>query len=301
MHLAYIDDSDTKAKTSKWQVMCGVIVEDKNFKFIEYGMAGIRGTLFPAEKASDFQEFHACELYGGHGAFSGIEQEDRFDAIWKLLSLLKLADVSVVYGAVNLTRLRSQVYASADPLDISFRICIAGIREWNDDRMAKKVQSMLTPDDYKTPETLLKPMLANWLEELLIVIVDECDPKVRNSLQKSYRGLRAAGSDTGLAHFHDDMYFGDSRYSIGIQLADLCSYFIARHIEGDSEIEPFYEVIAPYIVFSQIEPEEKNAAPVEGVPEVRHDDGHALESSTQRDQEEAGSGESGEEAQKSGG
>jgi hypothetical protein len=47
----------------------------------------------------------------------------------------------------------------------------------------------------------------------------------------------------------DDMYFGDSQYSIGIQLADLCSYFIARHLDGDAEIKGFYEMIDPHIVF----------------------------------------------------
>lgn len=59
-----------------------------------------------------------------------------------------------------------------------------------------------------------------------------------------------------LFHFHDDMYFSDSRYSIGVQLADLCAYFIARHLNGDSETEGFYKMIQPHIVFSKSYPEE---------------------------------------------
>jgi hypothetical protein len=44
------------------------------------------------------------------------------------------------------------------------------------------------------------------------------------------------------------MYFGDSKYSIGIQIADLCSYFIARRLAGDSETEHFYKMIEPQII-----------------------------------------------------
>jgi hypothetical protein len=76
---------------------------------------------------------------------------------------------------------------------------------------------------------------------------------------KPFRTLRGAtttspGPGNELLHFHDDMYFGDSRYSIGIQLADLCAYFLARHLEGDLEIQGFYEMVSPHIVFSQVHP-----------------------------------------------
>jgi hypothetical protein len=30
-------------------------------------------------------------------------------------------------------------------------------------------------------------------------------------------------------HFRDDMYFGDSRESVGVQKADICTFFIAKH------------------------------------------------------------------------
>ena len=91
------------------------------------------------------------------------------------------------------------------------------------------------------------------------MVVDDCDNKTKNSLHKTFRTLRAAtatspGPGNELLHFHDDMYFGDSRFSIGIQLADLCAYFIARHLEGDLEIQGFYEMVSPHIVFSQVHP-----------------------------------------------
>ena len=93
--------------------------------------------------------------------------------------------------------------------------------------------------------------------ELILVVVDECDKKIKDTLHRSFRSLRPqrrANDDSPYTVFHDDMYFGDSRYSIGIQLADLCSYFIGRHLAGDEEIAPFYEMIQPHIVFSEVHP-----------------------------------------------
>ncbi|MGO8813973.1 MAG: DUF3800 domain-containing protein [Terriglobia bacterium] len=256
MHLAYLDDSDTKAKTFKWQVMSGVIVEDKKFKLIEIGMASIQELLVPIEKQSQFEEFHACELYGGYGVFEGIEQEKRFNAIRRLLEIIATGELSVIYGAVNLDRLQSEVYASADPLDISFRVCIEGIHRWADKHMTELMfegrKSIIPQSEI---QALMPRFVDCWFGQLVLLIMDECDKKIKDTLHKSFQSVRLPFTfQGGSLPFHDDMYFGDSRYSVGIQLADLCSYFIARHLGGDKEIESFYAMIQPYIAFSEIHP-----------------------------------------------
>lgn len=261
MHLAYLDDSDTKAKKYKWQVMSGVIVEDKKFKLIEIGMASIQELLVPIEKQAKFEEFHACELYGGYGAFEGMEQEKRFNAIRRLLELIAAAELSVIYGAVNLDRLQSEVYASADPLDISFRVCIEGIHRWADKHMTELIfegRKSIVPQS--EIQAIVPRFVDGWFGQLVLLIMDECDRKIKDTLHKSFRSVRLPFKFGGgsLPIFHDDMYFGDSRYSLGIQLADLCSYFIARHLEGDEEIESFYAMIQPHIAFSDIHPPETN-------------------------------------------
>ena len=258
MHLAYIDDSDTKSKSRVWQVMAAVIIEDQAFTFLEHALYSIREDLLPLmpeEKRAKFEEFHASELYGGYGAFEGIDQDRRLEAITKLLHMLAMCKLTVVYGGVNVDSLQKQLYASADPIDISFRICLKGIRSWIDERILGDMNDLA---ELSADETL-ESVTHDWLRELVIVVVDECDSKIKNSLHKTFRALRAAtgasfGPGNELVHFHDDMYFGDSRYSIGIQLADLCAYFIARHLEGDMEIQGFYEMVSPHIVFSQVHP-----------------------------------------------
>jgi hypothetical protein len=237
--------------------MAAVIIEDQTFTFLEHALYSIREDLLPLmseEKRCRFEEFHASELYGGYGAFEGIDQEKRLEAITKLLLMLDMCKLTVVYGGVNVAALQKQLYASADPIDISFRICLKGIRSWIDERILGDPNELAGLSTDETVERLTH----GWLRELVIVVVDDCDNKIKNSLYKTFRNLRAVTTAPGLGneliHFHDDMYFGDSRYSIGIQLADLCAYFLARHLEGDLEIQGFYEMVSPHIVFSQVHP-----------------------------------------------
>src|SRR5207248_9044925 len=110
--------------------MAAVIIRDSYFRELEMLMGTIAHLLMPTARLNEFAEFHACELYGGFGVFEGIEQQERFNAIKFLLSVLKKKEIPVVYGAVNIDRLKDMVYASADPLDIAFRICCEGVEKW---------------------------------------------------------------------------------------------------------------------------------------------------------------------------
>lgn len=252
VNLAYIDDSDTKNKRRKWQVMAGVIIHDASFHWAESSMERVRDELVPPEKLDKFEEFHASELYGGYGVFEGIPDDKRMDAITKLLRLLDAHEMSIVYGAVNIAELPFHFYASADPMDIAFRICLEGVDRWITGRT--DINVLRLSDGSKESFERLKHGLGNMANamsrDMVIVIVDECSPKTRDMLHTSYRAFRYS------PNFHDDMYFGDSRYSMGIQLADLCAYFIGRHLEGDTETKPFYDMVSPHITFSLQQPKQ---------------------------------------------
>lgn len=257
MYLAYLDDSDTKNKASKWQVMSAVIVKDSRFAVLEIIMGVLAEILVTAEKIDLFTEFHACELYGGHGVFGGIEQAKRFTVIQKLLESLKDEDLPIVYGAVDLLSLGKMVYGSADPLDIAFRICAEGVDQWIGKKVEERFQYFQThKEEFGNKENATQGFLS---ENMGLLIADDCDGKSKAAIQRSFRNMRKnrRKKDWTLKHLHDDMYFGDSKYSIGIQLADLCSYFIARHLDGDVATDGFYKLIEPQIVYSQIEPKQE--------------------------------------------
>jgi hypothetical protein len=281
VHLAYLDDSDTRQKRHKWQVMAGVVMEDRSFKLAEIGMSVAQDHLgLSPEQLENFQEFHACELYGGYGFFEKVEQERRFDALSGLLAIIKMLDLGIVYGAVNLEELKKTLYSSADPLDICFRICIKGIASWTEDKTNKQVIAKMG-DDYSI-ESMTPLVLESIYSDLTMLVLDECsDKKQRETLHRSFREIRSQrkpGDSSMLTSLHDDMYFGDSRYSLGIQIADACSYFIARHLDGDEETESFYNIIAPHIVRFETYPvqektEVNNAEEQRGDAQVQRSDG----------------------------
>jgi len=50
------------------------------------------------------------------------------------------------------------------------------------------------------------------------------------------------------------MFFGSSKDSVGLQLADLCAYFISQHLQKNDKAEPFYEIFKERIDYCHMEP-----------------------------------------------
>jgi len=249
VYLAYLDDSDTKQKSVPWQVMAAVLVQDGSFRGLEAVVNLLAEELMQnAESASQFEEFHACELFGGYGAFEKIPQSKRFATIQMLLDSVT-NDCPVVYGAVNLPRFQQMVYGAAEPMDVAFRVCVNGIREWMATQLEEKFQ------EYRSRGVGGNPHF----DDMALLIADDCDKGIKATLQKSFRQMRLpyrSLTDGGMECIHDDIYFGDSKFSIGIQIADLCSFFIAKHlVGGDPAAEAFYQIIEPRIVYSREIPE----------------------------------------------
>lgn len=232
MYLAYLDDS----KNRDWQVVSAVLIPADSFMLLELISATAIDGLMPEDRRDGFEEFHASELYYGQHAFEGIEQNVRFGAIQALLANLQLHRFKVAYGAVNLKQHAVSFFGAAPPQDVAFRRCALGIGQWLGDQALADLAKG-----------------GDAAQHVALFIMDDSDPKTRAILQGSFRQLRSRfrlTSTTGnaLAFVHDDMYFGSSKFSIGIQMADLCSYFIARHLAGDAEIEHFYKMIEPQII-----------------------------------------------------
>jgi hypothetical protein len=224
-------------KRGLFNSLAAVLISDTEFFDIERDMGATVEQLLPEDRIETFEEFHAFELYGGYGIFEGIDQDARFDAIKRLLSMVHQHRLSVVYGPVNTKLLAEKLYASANPTDIAFRICAQGISKWMGENATSKRGNELA----------------------LLIADDTTDRKIKADLRQSFRHMRRQirppEHNPGLWYVHDDMYFGSSKDSVGIQLADLCGYFIAKHLESDVSIDGFYQIIADQICNSKVEPE----------------------------------------------
>jgi len=237
VYLAYADD--TADRDAGLAMVGAVVIHDDQFANMENVAGIVVEGLIPPDRYAQFEEFHAVELYGGHGVFDGIPQPERFKAIRTLLNAVRSFEMTFVYAAVDTRALAKSAYGSANPIDVAFRMCALGLEN----------QMFLTELDKKHPG-------------LCLVIMDETkDGALKKQLKSSFNSVRGRLStlrDTGrrLWHIHDDMYFGDSRDSVGIQIADLCSYFVARKLKMKLDAtEEFYDLFSGRVVCAKAEPE----------------------------------------------
>ena len=257
MYLAYSDDSKTKHNDVEWQVMSSVLIKDVHFRELELRVGLIADELLPRENYEQFAEFHACDLYNGTKAFKGMEWAQRMSILEVLLGTLEALGIPVIYGAVNLSRLNSKIYSSANPIDMTFRMCALGVQEW----MGKQLQRQFVA--YQATNT--PPEHVRFDDVALFILDDfEGNKPLKLALQQAFRQMRKPirppnfQSLSQIEYALDDVYFGDSKFSVGLQLADACSYFIGKHLGGDAAVDRFYARIEPHIVYSQIEPAPEN-------------------------------------------
>lgn len=234
VHLAYLDDSGTGDKGCQYQVVCAVLIEDRHFSNLEVLQGVAIERSLPEERWDQFEEFHAREIYRGHGIWHGIDEAKRFEAIELILRNVDHLRLPVIYTAVDKGWLVNNSYPSQDPVDVAFREVLDGIQSW---------------------------LTHNAQNDLCLLIFDDTSNKIlRKRITKSFRELRRqirpptwnAGC---MWNIHDDMYFGSSKESIGIQMADLCGYFVNRHLVGRRDSESFYDIFSNQIICSEVKPE----------------------------------------------
>jgi hypothetical protein len=224
VHIVYIDDSrQDKIHDRQFQVMCAVIVADEAFFSIEQGLAYSVYERVSGELREDF-EFHASDLLNGNKPFDTIKREDRWELITQAVRVVEEWKLPIVYGAVDLRKLYSTDFATANANDIAFRRCARAIEEW----FAQSGSFGLLIADNTANQHVKTAML--------------------NAFRQYRQFVRSSPSNRGLlAHIHDDMYFGDSKFSVGIQLADICTLMVSRHLVRYEDTEELYKRIEPLI------------------------------------------------------
>jgi hypothetical protein len=248
-HLTYLDNSGTH-KTNPVLVAGAVVIPDESFLSIESEVGSVVEQIVPPDLLDEFEEFHAYQLYlakeNDGGVFVHINETTRYRAIRRLLSILDKFKLPFIYSAVHKERLLSSSFASVKPQDAAFRLCVLGVEKWLDGRE--------------------NPSREEFWPDRCLFIIDDCDEQHRKMFRNSFRSmrLRVTDSDMGLSlkrikgnrlwHSHDAMYFGDSKDSVGLQIADLCSYFMMRRLRREDDCE-FYDLIKPHAICADPEPD----------------------------------------------
>jgi hypothetical protein len=95
VHLAYLDDS---VQAGSLAIFGAVVMPHGNFGWAERSHSIAIEQIIEPGDIENFQEFRAHELFKGEGAFKGIDETKRFEAIRELLFPVKRLGFSFIYG-----------------------------------------------------------------------------------------------------------------------------------------------------------------------------------------------------------
>ena len=241
VYLVYIDDS---AQDGIFQVIGAVIIRDYGFRDVERIFGILTEIAVPEDLRPSF-EFHTSDLFQGNPPFDKLGKDKALALLDKFALLLggtPAGPIPIIYGSVDIRELLAGDFATAQPVDIAFRRCIPQVEKWLKEN-ADHDFGILISDDTSN----------NKQKQNMQAVFRAYRTRIRTNLsslpKEEFKEERGKG-----AHFHDDMYFGDSRYSVGIQLADFCSFIILRHLQGKEDTEFLYKKIEKYIYSGKVEP-----------------------------------------------
>src|SRR5262249_236962 len=118
---------------------------------------------------------------------------------------------------------------SAHPVDVAFQMCLDALEAW------------ARAQNKKSYEEGSADVIHIRYESMCVVIADECDGPLKKQMLQTFRSKRDKtpfhsmnDSSKRLFHIHDSMYFGDSKDSTGLQVADAANWAMHRYLRGDA-------------------------------------------------------------------
>jgi Protein of unknown function (DUF3800) len=227
VYIVYLDEAGTSDQETHL-VVAGIIVKEDQLLECEEQLDAVLKKHIPEEDREGF-EFHAHELFGGRGYFKNRREwspQKRESIIKDVLDSLLKFNLPIIYGAIDKPKHREKYFYPFNAHDLAFMLFAERVDGW---------------------------IASNAPFEVCILIADESD---RDKIIKtSLRQYRKAGIEIGhsekpkkLYNIADAIYFGDSKDSWGLQLADFCCYFIKCHLIGGNEFaEKMYNHFAKQI------------------------------------------------------
>jgi uncharacterized protein DUF3800 len=225
MRLVYSDEAGIgDVKIEPIVVVAAIAIHgDDQSGPIEKEIQGIMDDLVP-KKSHDTFEFRASRL------FSHLSKGNNEQILRRFLAIIPNHLLPISTGAANRVLMKENAakyslpWHEHYPQNMAFLLCAMGIEE------------------------LFRQQFP---EERALWIADETRAKLR--LQASLRtyqreSILSKSSRSRFDHIIDTIYFGDSKQSRFIQLADVCNFFVKRHAMKDRSAERFYDLIKSRIL-----------------------------------------------------
>ena len=240
VYTVYLDDS---GRDRTIQLVGAVMIPaEKNWLIEQQSGHIIQSILakYPNVLAHPRFEFHATEMWNRtKEPWSMVDESDKNEIFRLAVDSLKYIDhPCVTYGCIDISGYPKTKEGKHAAVNAAFENCCHSISSWFD-----------------------KAARAGRYGNM---IFDECDGDLKSQLRRTFRELRlkvvsSPQIPSVLECIGGDLYFGDSKYSVGLQVADICSWLLIRHLSGSArEDSEFYSVVSPFVFPS----DSSDAAPV---------------------------------------
>jgi hypothetical protein len=212
MRLVYFDEAGIGSEPIT-TVVAVIVHGDDQMPKINADVRAIRVSL-PTTKRQRF-EFKADVAFSHFRKFGADSLYVRM--MRDFLTMMKTNEVVLVACAVELAGFKAHSSGTISALDYAFATCAMFAAAWLKEN-APTEGPLCIADEGRTQESVNTIIhdLRNGVPDVDIVAVDA---------------------------FIDTVFFGPSKRSIGIQMADYANFFLKMHCMGDERAEPFFQII----------------------------------------------------------
>lgn len=215
MKFCYLDENGTG--NEPYAVMVGVIADAQRMHITKKVWEKLLELLSELAKKS-IPEFHARDFYSGTGPWYGLDGDIRSQITSAIFNWLKERNHKIVYSAVDKTKFRSDFNNEPFAKEIGSLWCFMALH------ICLAIQKHFQVDRYRKGNTVLIFDNEERESENFINII-----KIPPSWTETY--YKRDKNQDPFDQIIDVPYFVDSRHVGLIQIADLLSYFMRKHIE----------------------------------------------------------------------
>jgi hypothetical protein len=234
VYLAYSDESGTGDERQEPFVLVAALVINPNSQWdkVSAEIERLVSEHVPPDKQSGF-EFHAHDLFGQ------LHRPSHKALLEGLLRIPFKFHLPIYTGLVHRNGMRQVInHGRSEPVQ--------------EKQLLKLTQGMAFYLCAQRVETAFCSFIPT---ERVLWIADRTDASVAMKELLKFSQVTAVMPDfptTKLEHVIDTVYFGDSKESRALQLADACNYVIRRHLVGKANAAPYYRLIEPQLTLSPI-------------------------------------------------
>lgn len=205
MHLLYLDESGKSGPTDysqPWYVLGGLILPEKDWQAVEKDLNTAIDAVVQPPRPDDW-ELHMSLIHHRKKHFAGMSAKDRFALVDAVFDVMEAYELKLIFVGIDKEAHRRK-YAYPHPVEaIAYRF-------------------MLERFNYCVGRQ----------DTLGLVVADE-QKEIEISTRKAHSRYRRDG--TGLAqieHVIETPFFTPSHWSRPLQMIDVATYYVARHLRG---------------------------------------------------------------------